>query len=268
MRYVSKAGKERQRWMTLVEAINSITSKNSCDQREAVDDLFWKIADDNMSVLLGRWFSDPDSLGDFTEASRYDFQGEIKVCLDAPGYVRLDSKAGKTKYPIGHINSYAKVEIIAGPVVDIDFDLEKDGPIPDVNRSYFWPLLVSRDAIQKWPFVPEKGPDQSHSAPTQIPEIPDKTLSHSGAAGRPTSRHLVEGELMRRLASDEPLADSKKAEAESLSRWLETEYPKQPPLKAKSIKNAFPSLLEQRVVKKIAQNKNIGANIGRFIGSK
>jgi hypothetical protein len=247
MRYVSKVEKERQRWMTLVEAINSITSKE-CDQREAVNDLFRAIADNNVKARLGNWSSDPNSLDDFTKASPYDFQGEIKVRLDAPGYVRLDSKAAKTKYPIGHIHSYAKVEIVDGPVVDIDFDIEKDGPIPDVNRSDYRPLLVSRDDIQKWPFVSGKEPDQSHSAPTQIP--PDKTLSHSGAAGRPTSRHLVKGELMRRLGLDEPLADSKQAEAESLSRWLETKYEKQPPLKAKSITNAFRSLLEQRVVKK------------------
>jgi hypothetical protein len=105
MRYVSKAEKERQRWMTLVEAINSITSKRSCDQREAVDDLFRAIADNNVKARLGNWSSDPDSLADFTKASPYDFQGKIKVWLDAPGYVRLDSKAAKTKYPIGHLSS-------------------------------------------------------------------------------------------------------------------------------------------------------------------
>jgi hypothetical protein len=71
---------------------------------------------------------------------------------------------------------------------------------------------------------------------------------------------------MRRLGLDEPLADSKQAEAESLSRWLETKYEKQPPLKAKSITNAFRSLLEQRVVKKIPRNKNIGANLMHFFG--
>ena len=62
MRYVSKAEKERQRqqserqrWMTLVEAINSITSKESCDQREAVDDLFRAIVDNNVKARLGNW---------------------------------------------------------------------------------------------------------------------------------------------------------------------------------------------------------------------
>ena len=251
MRYVSKAEEKRQRWMTLVESINFITSKEKCDQREAVNDLFRAIADNNVKARLGNWSSDPDSLDGFKAASRYDFKGKIKVCLDAPGYVRLDPKVAKTKYPVGHINSYAKVEIVAGPVVDIDFDLEKDVPIPDVNSSDYRPLLVCRDDIQKWPFVSDKQSDQVISAPTQIPKIPDETLSHSGAPGRPTSRHLVKGELMRRLEPDEPLADSITAEAEFLSRWLETKYPKHPPLSAKSIKNAFPSLLRQRVVKKI-----------------
>src|SRR5450756_2900618 len=111
MRYVSKVEKERLRWMTLVEAINSITSKE-CDQREAVDDLFRAIVDNNVKARLGNWSSDPDSRGGFNLASRYDFQGKIKVCLDGPGYIRLDSQPAKIKYPIGDINGYAKVEIV------------------------------------------------------------------------------------------------------------------------------------------------------------
>jgi hypothetical protein len=250
MRYVSKAEKERQRWMTLVEAIKYITSKESCDQREAVDDLFRVIADNNVKARLGNWSSGPDSLDGFNVASPYDFQGKIKVCLDAPGCVRLDSRAAKTKYPIGHLSSYAKVEIVDGPVVDIDFDIEKDVPIPDVNRSDYRPLLVSRDEMQKWLFVSAEEPDQPHPAPMQIPEIADKTLSHSGAAGRPTSRHLVKGELMRRIESGQPLADSIKDETESLSGWLESEYPNQPPMTAKTIENVFRSEVNQRVAKK------------------
>jgi hypothetical protein len=110
MRYVSKAEKERQRWMTLVEAIKYIASKEKCDERKVVNDLFRAIADNRVKTRLGNWSSDPDSLDGFNVASRYEFQGEIKVCLNAPGYVRLESQASKTKYPIGHISSYAKVE--------------------------------------------------------------------------------------------------------------------------------------------------------------
>ena len=187
MRYVSKAEKERQRWMTLVEAIKYITSKESYDQRAAVNDPFRAIADINVKVRLGNWSSDLDSFDGFKAASRYDFQGEIKVCLNAPGNVRLDSRATKTKYPIGHNSSYAKVEIVDGPVVDIDFDIEKDVPIPDVNTSDYRPLLVSRDDIQKWPFVSDEEPNQALSAPTQIPEIPDKTLSHTNAPVSPSA---------------------------------------------------------------------------------
>src|ERR1035437_8913770 len=133
MRYVSKAEKERQRWMTLVEAINSITSKRSCDQREAVDDLFRAIADNNVKARLGNWSSGPDSLDEFNVASPYDFQGKIKVRLDAPGYVMLDSRAAKIKYPIGDINGYAKVEIVDGPVVDMYFDIARTVPIREVT---------------------------------------------------------------------------------------------------------------------------------------
>jgi hypothetical protein len=195
MRYVSKAEKERQRWMTLVEAINSITSKRSCDQREAVDDLFRVIADNNVRVLLGNWSSDPDSLDEFNVASPYDFQGKIKVRLDAPGYVMLDSRAAKTKYPIGHLSSYAKVEIVDGPVVDIDFDIEKDGPIPDVNTSDYRQLMVSRDEMQKWLFVSDEESHQVLSTPTQIPEIPDKTLSRTIAPVSPSASTSSEGPI-------------------------------------------------------------------------
>jgi hypothetical protein len=248
MRYVSKAEKERQRWMTLVEAINSITSKRSCDQREAVDDLFRVIADNNVKARLGNWSSGPDSLDGFNVASPYDFQGKIKVCLEAPGCVRLDSRAAKTKYPIGHLSSYAKVEIVDGPVVDIVFD--QDTPIPDVNTSDYWPLLVSRDDIQKWPFVSDEEPNQALSAPTQIPEIPDKTLSHSGGPGRPTSKHLVKLELTRRIESGQKLAKSKIAEAESLSDWLASNHRGQPGMSAKTILNGFSTELNKRVVEK------------------
>src|ERR1019366_2369618 len=200
MRYVSKVEKERQRWMTLVEAINSITSKE-CDQREAVNDLFRAIADNNVKARLGNWSSDPDSLDGFNVALRYDFQGKIKVRLDAPGYVMLDSRAAKTKYPIGHLSSYAKVEIVDGPVVDIDFDIEKDVPIPDVNRSDYRPLLVSRDEMQKWLFVSDEEPNQALSAPTQIPEIPDKTLSHTNAPVSPSASTSSEGLITNKRTS-------------------------------------------------------------------
>ena len=234
--------------MTLVEAIKYITSKESCDQREAVNDLFRVIADNRVKTLLGGPLSHPDSLDGFNVASRYEFQGKIKVCLNAPGYVRLDSRATKTKYPIGHISSYAKVEIVDGPVADI-FD-QDDGPIPDVNTSDYWPLLVSRDDIQKWPFVSDKEPHQGLSGPTQIPEISDKTLSHSGAPGRPSSKHLVEIERSRRIASGQQLAKSKIAEAKSLSDWLVSTYPKEARMTAKTIGNAFSNELNKRVVVK------------------
>jgi hypothetical protein len=203
MRYLSKAEKERQRlqserqrWIRLVEAINFITSKKSCDQREAVDDLFAAIADNNVKARLGNWSSDPDSLDGFNLASPYDFQGEIKVCLDPPGYVRLDSQAAKIKYPIGDINGYAKVEIVAGPVVNIDFDPQKDGPIPDVNTSDYSPLLVSRDDFQKWPFAAEKEPRTAHGMPpgsgsyekSDAPLVAEMhKLIESGEANSPTN---------------------------------------------------------------------------------
>jgi hypothetical protein len=144
---------------------------------------------------------------------------------------------------------HGRLEIVDGPVVDIDFD--QDGPIPDVNTSDYRPLLVSRDDIQKWPFVSDEEPNQALSASTQISEIRDKPLSRSGAAGRPSSKHLVENELIRRLESDQQPADSLKAEAESLSDWLKFKHPNEARMTAKTIENAFRTELNQRVARKI-----------------
>ena len=75
MRYVSKAEKERQRWMTLVEAINSITSKE-CDQREAVNDLFRAIADNNVKARRAIGHLTPTPLMILPRLRRMTFKGK------------------------------------------------------------------------------------------------------------------------------------------------------------------------------------------------
>jgi hypothetical protein len=68
--------------------------------------------------------------------------------------------------------------------------------------------------------------------------------THTGAAGRPTSRHLVEAEMRRRADAGE-LASTVSAEGKHLSGWLQDTHPRFPPLKPKSIANSLGGLYRQ-----------------------
>ena len=65
-----------------------------------------------------------------------------------------------------------------------------------------------------------------------------QTEAARGAPGRPTSRHLVEGEMGRRFEAEihEP---SLGAEAAVLSKWLKRNHPKMPQMTPKTIANAL-----------------------------
>jgi hypothetical protein len=61
----------------------------------------------------------------------------------------------------------------------------------------------------------------------------------TGAAGRPTPKHLVLAEHARRRKANET-EPSRTKEAARLEAWLKETYPGAPPLKAKSILNLLP----------------------------
>jgi hypothetical protein len=116
MPYVTKAAKkikekqerdrtERQHWMTLVEAIGDIKAKEHCGDQQALEDLFCAIVDENVRALSGGIRYKENSLGGYVRLSPNDLQREIKVCLDAPGFIDvehyydLDPKDRKYDYP-------------------------------------------------------------------------------------------------------------------------------------------------------------------------
>jgi hypothetical protein len=70
-----------------------------------------------------------------------------------------------------------------------------------------------------------------------LPIPTDKT----GAAGRPSSRHLVEAEFKRRKASGDQ-ASSLGDEARFLADWLKKSHPELAPMKATSIENTIRGL--------------------------
>jgi hypothetical protein len=65
-------------------------------------------------------------------------------------------------------------------------------------------------------------------------------LDRSGAAGRPTSMHVVLAEFERRRSA-ERCEKSRSAEAACLAAWLSKEHPGMPPLTAKTIMNKLPT---------------------------
>jgi hypothetical protein len=96
------------------------------------------------------------------------------------------------------------------------------GDTLEAPGSTLWTRLMvrSQDVAQLWPFG----------------ETLRVGARDSGAPGRPTSMHLVELELERRItnAETEPRVTH---EAEALVRWLQETHPSAPQLKPKSIRN-------------------------------
>jgi hypothetical protein len=98
--------------------------------------------------------------------------------------------------------------------------------------------------------------DRNHPKPAPAPKAPLTDASptapkdrfmKSGAAGQPTSKHLIEGELDRRIAALKPgefLGRDIKDVGEKLSKWLEEDYPRAhpdsprpPPYSTKAVQN-------------------------------
>jgi len=61
--------------------------------------------------------------------------------------------------------------------------------------------MVSRDEMQKWLFVSDEESHQVLSTPTQIPEIPDKTLSRTNAPVSPSASTSSEGFITNKRTS-------------------------------------------------------------------
>ena len=73
-------------------------------------------------------------------------------------------------------------------------------------------------------------------------------LTHTGFPGRPTLRHLVEGELNRRISglrSGQTLGPNIKSVAESLLEWLKTTHGEK--VTPKTIANNFRSIIREHM---------------------
>lgn len=64
------------------------------------------------------------------------------------------------------------------------------------------------------------------------------SIYHTGAAGHPTSRHLVFEEMRRRATKGEML-QSLNQESDALAAWLKARHPGAPPMQAKTIRNSL-----------------------------
>jgi len=178
MRYFNKAEREheqkraeRRRWMTLVEAIKYIKDKERLGDHEALEDLFRAIVDGKLKVLCGDVSYEEDSISGYRQLSPDELQGELKICLDGPGYINLDFSSPRAKKPRADIIEYPKISIVAGPIAKATFD--KSGPnllpfIPKVDEYEYGPVLVARDNMPKWPFAHEEEPCEARSASSQV----------------------------------------------------------------------------------------------------
>jgi hypothetical protein len=117
------------------------------------------------------------------------------------------------------------------------------GPDPETSLAFVdWRGLRYTDArfytaevMKNWPVRTPGEADGPHLGSEQ----PGTPISdHTGAPGRPTSRHLVEIEFKRRVASGEALT-TLTHEADALSDWLIQTYPKMAQMAPGTIANSI-----------------------------
>lgn len=117
----------------------------------------------------------------------------------------------------------------------------------DGSESYETELTISRDDL----FITRAERDRFEQANEIEPSVPRKHAPkpqvedegyvepnryRTGLPGRPTSRHLFDGEFQRRVATKE-YEQTLVAEARALAKWLEREHPDGPRATAKTIAN-------------------------------
>lgn len=115
--------------------------------------------------------------------------------------------------------------------------------VPSLKRLFPKHELHGSDADPRFPLyhhvlIEAAGLREAWVAlPPFLPKTPT-AVYRTGAAGRPTSKQLVQGELRRRAAAG-PLQPQMSAEAVVLAEWLAREHPDAPRLTEKSIQNTL-----------------------------
>jgi hypothetical protein len=91
----------------------------------------------------------------------------------------------------------------------------------------------------QWHLDPvNQAPRQRTAAESQPPAPPPPESYRTGASGRPSSRHLVQAEFERRVASGTALGTLAE-EAAHLVSWLAEAHPSAPPMTEKTIRNTL-----------------------------
>ena len=95
MPYIARSVRRRAKWMTLTEATHYIREKESCESQLALHQLFLAIVDGEVRVKRG--LVDPESTLGMVSPSK--FRGDLKICLDGEGSVKIDRNSKKSCYP-------------------------------------------------------------------------------------------------------------------------------------------------------------------------
>lgn len=271
MRYINKAKSqyeqkraseraERRRWMTLVEAIKYIKDKENLGDHEALEDLINAIVDGNVKALSGDVSYDEESISGHHELSADELQGELRICLDGPGFIHLDSLYPKTKNSTDDILEYPKISIVPGRIGKVKFD-EADpySPVtmPEVDELEYGPVLIFRDDMQKWPFVPEEEPHQVRSVTTQFPETLHEPHNEANSPSASPEDHITNKSRLRHVrgaakeailslwGQNEPPRGMRVPQRdEAINKWLK-EHGRQS-VSSKTIRRAFAELARDR----------------------
>jgi hypothetical protein len=174
--YKTKAEQEREKWMTLPQAVAHIRSARECDERAARRQLIAALADGARALQPLKWEREPGDRPSPIGAA------PMMISMDAP--------------PLGHAWSDAKIRWKTGQVRD-EWGEYKPGQ---------WRvLLISRYGIARlWPLPPhldavEVGTPEAREPEVRVPEVEASEAAEAGRP-RPPLKDDTEAEYKTRLA--------------------------------------------------------------------
>ncbi len=107
---------------------------------------------------------------------------------------------------------------------------------------------------QSWEFIHDPGPfyydvrvrtDDVRQSVTNLEPPPPAPDYRTGAAGRPSSRYLVEAEMKRRAEAGVLRREALETEVRELATWLKETHPSCPPMTLKTIGNVLRDLYRE-----------------------